>query len=274
MRGDVSSQFVSALMMIAPVVGGLEIVLEGDVVSAPYIDMTLCVMRHHGIEAAWQGSTITIPAGDYCAADLEIEADWSAAAYWLSLQVLLPESRITLLGLRPDSWQGDSRLLAVMEQMGMTARWLPGEALTLDMSRTPCCCCSTFADLTGTPDVAPPLITTLCLLGRPFRITGLRTLRHKESDRREVLRTELRKLGYALQLEGDDGMAWHFEACVPQPAPRLDAHGDHRIAMAMALAATRHPGIVVCDAGVVEKSYPSFWQHLRQAAFNVVAAGG
>lgn len=269
LRGDVSSQFVSALMMIGPVIGGLEIELQGEVVSAPYIDMTQAIMRHYGIETHWQGSVITVPSGEYRPASLTIEADWSAASYWLALAALLPASRIALRGLHRDSWQGDSRMLVLMQQMGMTTQWLTDGTLVTDMSRTACCCCSTFADLCGTPDLAPTLIALLCLLGRPFRLTGLRTLRGKESDRREAMRHELMKLGYVIQLEGDDAVAWHFETCAAQQEPVIDPHGDHRIAMALALAATRHPGITIGDAQVVDKSYPAFWQHLRQAGFSI-----
>lgn len=268
LRGDVSSQFTSALMMIAPPIGGIEIELTGDIVSAPYIDMTLAMMRHRGVNGHWHGNTISVPAGTYDASDLSIEADWSAASYWMALQALLPDSRISLTGLQPDSWQGDSRMLTFMQQLGMRALWNGDGTLTLDMSRT-ACCCSTFADLNGTPDLAPTLIAMLCLLGRPFRLTGLRTLHHKESDRLEVLRSELAKLGYLIQIEGQDAVTWHFQTCEQQSSPRIDSHGDHRIAMAMALAATRHPGIVITQAQAVEKSYPQFWKHLQLAGFTI-----
>ncbi|MBP3738702.1 MAG: 3-phosphoshikimate 1-carboxyvinyltransferase [Muribaculaceae bacterium] len=269
LRGDVSSQFTSALMMIAPLMGGLEIELTGEIVSAPYIDMTLAMMRHWGVNGHWHGNTISVPAGTYDATDLSIEADWSAASYWMALQALLPDSHISLTGLQPDSWQGDSRMLTFMQQLGMRALWNGDGTLTLDMSRTACCCCSTFADLNGTPDLAPTLIAMLCLLGRPFRLTGLRTLHHKESDRLEVLRSELAKLGYLIQIEGQDAVTWHFQTCEQQSSPRIDSHGDHRIAMAMALAATRHPGIVITQAQAVEKSYPQFWKHLQLAGFTI-----
>lgn len=268
MRGDMSSQFTSALMMIAPTLGGLEIALTGDIVSAPYIDLTLAMMRHWGIDGQWTENVVTIPAGDYVGSNLSIEADWSAASYWMALQALLPQSVIGLRGLWADSPQGDCRILTFMRQMGMQAHRI-NDTLTLDMSRADCCCCSTFADLNGTPDLAPTLIVMLCVLGRPFRLTGLRTLHLKESDRIEALREELARLGYLVQIEGQDAVSWHFQTCVPHPQPRIDPHGDHRIAMAMALAATRHPGLVITHAQVVGKSYPQFWKHLQQAGFSI-----
>ena len=262
LRGDVSSQFVSALMMIGPVIGGLELELTGELVSRPYIDMTGALMERHGVAVECHDHVIAVPAGSYQTLPLSDEGDWSAAAFWLALQALLPQARITLQGLHRDSVQGDSRIIYIMEQMGMVTHWHADGSLTADMSGAHCCCCSTFADLTDTPDLAPVLVTLLCLLGRPFRVTGLRTLRHKESNRQEALRMELRKLGYVITIEGDDAISWHFATCPPSEHPVIDPHGDHRIAMALALAAVRHPGLTIADAGVVDKSYPGLWDHL------------
>lgn len=267
MPGNVSSQFTSALMMIGPTIGGLEIELTGDIVSAPYIDMTMAIMRHYSIDCRWTDRIITIPAGEYHPEPLDVEADWSAASYWMALQALLPNSRISLTGLQPDSWQGDSRMLTFMQQMGMRAQWAQNGALSLDMANAACCCCSTFADLNGTPDLAPTMIVMLCLMGRPFRITGLSTLVIKESNRIEALQQELSKLGYCIQIEGNDAVSWHFQSCAPQSQPCIDTHGDHRIAMAMALASARWQGIVMSNAEVVGKSYPTYWKDLSHSGF-------
>lgn len=263
MRGDVSSQFASALLMIGPAVGGLELELTGDIVSRPYIDMTIALMERHGVKVQCDGQTFIVPADHYLPTPSSDEGDWSAASFWLALQALLPQARITLHGLVRDSVQGDRRILTLLEQMGMAAHWDDDGTITADMSHAACCCCSTFADLNGTPDMAPVLVVLLCLLGRPFRLTGLRTLRDKESDRREALRQELAKLGYAITLEGDDAISWHFATCPAQEQPVIDPHGDHRIAMALALAAVRHPGLTIAHAEVVSKSYPDFWKHLK-----------
>ena len=268
MPGNVSSQFISALLIIAPHIGGLTIEITGEITSRPYIDMTLALMQDYGIGASWQDNLIHVPAGEYLPHDYAVEADWSAAAFWFALQALLPQSSIALDGLRQESLQGDARVAEIFASMGITANW-HGEELHLDCSRVSQCCCSTFADLNGTPDLTPVLIVTLCLLGRPFRITGLHTLRIKESDRLEALRTELRKLGYDIQIEGNDALQWHFETVEPQSEPRIDTHSDHRMAMAFALAAVKFPGIVINDAQVVNKSYPLFWQHLEQAGFSI-----
>ena len=237
--------------------------------SRPYIDMTVALMGCHGVRVSENDGTFIVPADRYLPAIASDEGDWSAAAFWLALQALLPQARITLQGLQPNSVQGDRRILTIMEQMDMTAHWHDDGLLTMDMSRALCCCCSTFADLTGTPDLAPVLVVALCLMGRPFRITGLRTLRHKESDRLEALRTELRKVGYLISIEGDDAISWHFATCEPHPHPAIDPHGDHRIAMAMALAAVRYPGITIENQQVVSKSYPNFWEQLKIQPYHV-----
>ena len=262
MRGDISSQFASALLMIGPIIGGIQLELTGDIMSRPYIDMTIELMKQHGVTVDWQDNTLIVPQGDYMPAPIDIEGDWSAATFWLALQALLPQSHIALRGLSPDSMQGDRRILAIMQQMGMTAQWLEDGTLITDMGHADCCCCSTYADLSGTPDLAPVLVVALCLMGRPFRITGLRTLRHKESNRSEVLRHELAKLGYAITLEGDDAVSWHFATCPGMTHPVIDPHDDHRMAMAFALAAVKHPCLTLLDAHVVDKSYPGFWNDL------------
>ena len=268
MPGHVSSQFISALLMIAPTIGGLTIEITGEITSRPYIDMTLQLMREYGIDATWQSNAIHVPAGKYLPHDYAVEADWSAAAFWFALQALLPLSSIVLDGLRQQSLQGDARVAEIFASMGINGTW-KGEELHLDCSRVAQCCCSTFADLNGTPDLAPTLVVALCLLGRPFRITGLHTLRIKESDRLEALRTELRQLGYDLQIEGNDALQWHFETVEAQATPVINTHADHRMAMAFALATVKFPGIVINDAQVVNKSYPLFWQHLEQAGFQI-----
>ena len=150
MPGDVSSQFISALLMIAPTIGGITLEITGDIVSRPYIDMTLAMMAQRGVNARWTGNAIVVPEGQYTAVDYTVEADWSAASYWLAWQALLPQAQLTLAGLQRDSLQGDQRVLALLENMGMSAHWTSG-GLTLVAERFAQCCCSTFADLSGTP---------------------------------------------------------------------------------------------------------------------------
>ena len=266
--GSVSSQYITAILLIAPVIGGITLTIEGEIMSRPYIDMTLALMARYGVKAEWRENVIHVPAGEYTALDFTVEADWSAASYWWAMQAIVPQSRITLKGLEPQSLQGDSRIAELMLQMGVTGNWC-GRYLDLRSNGGVGCCCSTFADLSGTPDIAQTLVVMLCLMGRPFRITGLRTLRIKETDRLEAVRTELRKLGYVVKVEGDDAISWHFETTAAESAPHIFTYHDHRMAMAFAPAAIRFPGLIIDDAQVVSKSYPLFWEHLRQAGFKI-----
>ena len=266
--GSVSSQYITAILLIAPVIGGITLTIEGEIMSRPYIDMTLALMARYGVKAEWRENVIHVPAGEYTALDFTVEADWSAASYWWAMQAIVPQSRITLKGLEPQSLQGDSRIAELMSQMGVTGNWC-GRYLDLRSNGGVGCCCSTFADLSGTPDIAQTLVVMLCLMGRPFRITGLRTLRIKETDRLEALRTELRKLGYVVKVEGDDAISWHFETTAAEASPHISTYHDHRMAMAFAPAAIRFPGLIIDDAQVVSKSYPLFWEHLRQAGFKI-----
>ena len=266
--GSVSSQYITAILLIAPVIGGIALTIEGEIMSRPYIDMTLALMARYGVKTEWREYVIHVPAGEYTALDFTVEADWSAASYWWAMQAIVPQSRITLKGLELQSLQGDSRIAELMSQMGVMGNWC-GRYLDLRSNGGVGCCCSTFADLSGTPDIAQTLVVMLCLMGRPFRITGLRTLRIKETDRLEALRIELRKLGYVVKVEGDDAISWHFETTAAETAPHISTYHDHRMAMAFAPAAIRFPGLIIDDAQVVSKSYPLFWEHLRQAGFKI-----
>ena len=268
MAGDVSSQFISAVMMILPAIGGGSIQLTGNIVSAPYIHMTAAVMRSMGATVDFTGNTIAVDNG-YKGNDIVVEADWSAAAPWYALAALLPQSSITLQGLTADSIQGDARLVNLGSRLGIASRF-DAHGVTLDTSRFIDCCCSNFADMAATPDLVPSWAVLMCLLERSFRMTGVGTLRLKESDRIEALRQELLKLGYVLKIEGEDAISWYGErvAVTTQP-PVIDSHGDHRMAMAFAPAAVRFPGLIIRDADVVSKSYPAYWRHLTQCGFTI-----
>lgn len=268
MSGGVSSQFTSAVMMILPAIGGGNIRLTGDIVSAPYIHMTAAVMRSMGAEVEVYSDRIAVGNG-YTGKDHIVETDWSAAAPWYALAALLPQSSITLEGLAFDSIQGDARLVELGKMLGIASRF-DANGVTLDTSHFIGCCCSAFADMSATPDLAMSWVVLLCLLERSFRMTGVRTLRYKESDRLAALQEELSKLGYVLKIEGEDAISWYGEKRpVTQEPPIIDTHGDHRMALAFAPAAVRFPRLVIQDAEVVDKSYPSYWRHLKQCGYTV-----
>lgn len=268
MDGGVSSQFISAVMMILPAIGGGSIRLTGDIVSMPYIHMTAAVMRDMGAVVNMEDGSITVGNG-YEGNDYMVEADWSAAAPWYALAALLPGSSLRLEGLSADSIQGDARLVDLGRRLGIQTQF-DANGATLDTSHFIGCCCSCFADMAATPDLVPSWAVLMCLLERSFRMTGIRTLRFKESDRIEALREELLKLGYALKIESEDAISWYGErVAVDQDPPVIDPHGDHRLAMAFAPAAVRFPGLIITDSEVVSKSYPSYWRHLEQAGMKI-----
>ena len=268
MPGGVSSQFISAVMMILPIAGGGTIHITGDIVSAPYIHMTAEVMRNMGAQVDVAGDTITV-GGNYSGDCCMVEGDWSAAAPWYAIAALLPQSQLTLKGLETSSIQGDARLAQIAAQLGIITHDGPQD-VTLDTSHFIGCCCSAFADMSGTPDLAMSWAVLLCLLERSFRMTGVRTLRLKESDRIEALREGLQRLGYVLKVESEDAISWYGErTAITQEPPVIDTHGDHRLAMAFAPAAVRFPGLIINDAHVVSKSYPAFWRHLEKAGFTI-----
>ena len=267
MPGGVSSQFISAVMMILPTVGGGTIRLTGDIVSVPYIHMTASVMREMGADVDIAVDRITVTGG-YTGNDCLVEADWSAAAPWYAMAALIPRSSVVLQGLEPHSIQGDARVVELGRQLGIDTRF-DSHGATLDTSRFIGCCCSAFADMSSTPDLVLSWAVLLCLLNRSFRMTGVRTLRLKESDRLETLREGLQRLGYVLKIEGPDAISWYGETTPVHEPPVIDTHGDHRLALAFAPAAIRYPGLIIQDADVVSKSYPSFWKHLQQAGFTL-----
>jgi len=266
LRGDVSSQFVTALMMILPYCGGGTITLTGAIRSLPYIEMTAALMRQCGAKATLDGNRIVVEAGTYDPQEMRVEADWSAAGYWFAIAALAPDTEFALHGLTPHSLQGDSRIAALLAPLGVKSRWDAAGVLHLRTdAATACPCASVFADLNDMPDAAPTIGVLLCLLNRPFLLTGLQSLRIKESDRLQALTTELRKLGFVAHIEGGSALRWKGERVAPQSPPVIHTYGDHRMAMAFAPASISFPSLGLDDADVVNKSYPDFWAHLARA---------
>jgi len=265
----VSSQFISALMMIGPVVpGGLQIMLKGDIVSSSYIGMTLALMNHCGVRARFEGHQIHIPSGTYTLDEFEVESDWSGASYWFQVAALLPGSEILLPRLSRDSLQGDSALTGLFSSLGVQSNF---SKLGLLIRSTRVNLPEHFAyDFTACPDLVQTCAVTLCALGIPFRFSGTRTLRVKETDRIEALDKELRKLGFVLQGDQDgDWMAWDGSRCTARQDPLIATYHDHRMAMAFAPLAISLGKVAIDDPEVVSKSYPGYWEDLEKAGFGI-----
>jgi 3-phosphoshikimate 1-carboxyvinyltransferase len=250
--GGVSSQFISALLMIGPVLErGLTLRLRGTIVSRPYIRMTLSLMEAFGVQAQWRGAQIEICPQPYRPIPYRIESDWSAASYWYEIQALAaPGSRVDLPDLNPNSLQGDAKTEYLFRQL------TPGKELF-------------EYDFVDEPDLAQTLIVTSCLLDIPFRFSGLQSLRIKETDRLLALQTELRKLGYAIQTEGNSLAEWRGQRCPPEANPVIATYDDHRMAMAFAPVCLKTGVIQIAHPEVVGKSYPRYWADLLSAGFTI-----
>lgn len=266
----VSSQYISALLMVAPQLErGMLLTLRGKVVSRPYIDLTIGLMKQFGAEVGWTGAqTIEVKPRPYDRTEpFVIENDWSAASYWYELIAISPDetAKIELLGLWPDSLQGDRRVEQLFRPLGVKTQWSDDGIV---LTKSPAARLVPYeADLTEQPDLAQTLVVTCCMLERPFRLAGLQSLRLKETDRIAALQNELRKLGYVVSNHGDTIMEWSGEKCAAEANPSIHTYDDHRMAMAFAPAAMKTGDLVICNPQVVSKSYPEFWNDLLRCNF-------
>lgn len=268
LAGGVSSQYISALLMIAPLMeNGLTLHLEGNIISRPYINLTLQLMEQFGVKASWNGQTIRILPQEYKPVRFTVESDWSAASYWYTIMALSKNAEIELLGLFKNSLQGDATGAKLFAQLGVgTAFTDRGVMLKYNGNVTK----KLIYNFVNEPDLAQTFVVTCVLLNIPFRFTGLQSLKIKETDRIEALKTELRKLGYLLTDSNDSILEWNGERCEPEADPIIATYEDHRMAMAFAPAALVLPqGLKVADPEVVTKSYPAYWEDLRKAGFGI-----
>lgn len=267
---SVSSQYVSALLMIGPTLAeGLMLTLEGELVSRPYIEMTLAIMRHYGAEAAWQdGRTICVQPVPYRPAAYCIENDWSAASYWYQMVALSQdaEAEVLLPGLFARSTQGDSRIRDFFVSLGVETLFTHEGVLLRKNGQAPVP--HLELDLMDQPDLAQTLVATCAMLGVTFRFTGLQSLKIKETDRIHALRVELAKLGFLVEEAEDRILFWRGGRTEPQPVPTIDTYDDHRMAMAMTPCCLRVGPLRINHPEVVSKSYPQFWTDLQQAGFH------
>ena len=268
-EAGISSQFISALMMIGPVLeGGLSIELKGKVVSASYIEMTLSLMNSCGAGARFDGRTIIVPQGTYSMEKFRVESDWSGASYWFQVAALLPGSEITLPKLTQKSLQGDSALVQIFESLGVCTTFNEeGLILRSQKQELP----EQYAyDFTTCPDLVQTLAVSLCTLGVPFRFTGTTTLRVKETDRIAALQTELKRVGFVLSSDPrGEWLEWDGKRCDPETNPTIMTYHDHRMAMAFTPLAILLGKITIEDPGVVSKSYPGYWTDLEKAGFRI-----
>ncbi len=280
---NVSSQYISALLLIAPKLeNGLELTLEGEITSVPYIKMTVALLNEIGVMTAFEGNVIKVCHTELVSASqLTVESDWSSASYWYSI-IALSEvgTQITLSSYKKNSLQGDSALVDIYKDFGVETTFNDDNSITISKERIHNSQLTTHnSQLNNSPDIAQTIVVTCFGLGIGCDLSGLHTLKIKETDRLEALKTELTKLGAHILVTNDSlhlkphdlyksENSHPLEGC---PKGGVATYQDHRMAMAFAPLALKVP-LVINEAEVVSKSYPDFWGDLKQFGFIINTA--
>ena len=267
-RADVSSQFISALLLIAPTLSeGLTIHLEGEIVSRPYIRMTLGLLEKFGFRNLEQERRIQVfpRVRRRSVASFEVESDWSAASYYYSICALAKDCSLELSRLDKKSLQADAVVANLFEPLGVKTVYRENSVL---LTKTPEKAAYFEYDFSACPDIAQTLAAACFGLGVKASLSGLQTLRIKETDRIEALRQELTKLGAKVQASDRE---LHFEKDGPGAAaePVIETYNDHRMAMSFAPLVQCYPRLYMSNHEVVSKSYPEFWDHFASLGFNL-----
>ncbi|MQP24643.1 3-phosphoshikimate 1-carboxyvinyltransferase [Flavobacterium sp. LMO8] len=266
---DVSSQYISALLLIAPKLeNGLELTLEGEITSIPYIKMTLALLNEIGVKTSFENNLIVVKSSEVemVFKSITVESDWSSASYWFSI-VALSEigTQITLSSYKEDSLQGDSALVNIYQDFGVETTFNTHNSITISKVNFKNQK-SLIVNLQSSPDIAQTIAVTCFGLGMGCDLSGLHTLKIKETDRLEALKTELTKLGATVSVTND---SLHLKSSTKiKENILISTYQDHRMAMAFAPLALKIP-IIIEDAEVVSKSYPSFWEDLEKVGFRL-----
>ena len=274
--GNISSQYVSALLLIGPMLNeGLMLRLKGDIISRPYIDLTLWTMREFGADAEWSDfETIEVKPQPYRERPYLIENDWSAASYWYEMMALSKHQNdeLRLEGLMDGSKQGDSSVRYIFSLLGVKTIFettVPGVPTTVTLRHSGRCVPRLEYDFVNSPDLAQTFVVCCALMNVPFHFRGLSTLKIKETDRIEAMKKEMRKLGYVLRDINQSELVWDGERCEPELEAGIDTYEDHRMALAFAPAALCIEGLRINNPQVVTKSYPKYWEDLKAAGFGI-----
>ncbi|TRX21134.1 3-phosphoshikimate 1-carboxyvinyltransferase [Flavobacterium franklandianum] len=264
---NVSSQYISALLLVAPKLeNGIELTLVGEITSIPYIKMTLALLNEIGVDTNFEGNTITVKplTTNPKPQTLTVESDWSSASYFFSLAALSNEASISLTSYKETSLQGDSALVEIYAKMGVETRF---EENKITLVKQPNFKLETLnLDLNNTPDIAQTIVVTCLGLGIGCHLTGLHTLKIKETDRLEALRIELTKLGANISVTNDSLTLVATKEI--HSNVKIATYNDHRMAMAFAPLVLKVP-IIIENAEVVSKSYPDFWNDLKNIGFQI-----
>ncbi|MCP9611587.1 3-phosphoshikimate 1-carboxyvinyltransferase [Coprobacter tertius] len=268
LNGNVSSQYISALLMVAPYMEeGLDLTLAGNIISRPYIGMTLKMMKVYGVDAVWNDHMIRVRPGEYRPVRFTVESDWSAASYWCEIASLIPDAEVILTGLQKDSVQGDSRIASFFKELGISTQYVSDGVKLFHNGKL---AKGLNFDLSDQPDLAQTLVVTCVLKGVHFRFSGLQSLKIKETDRIEALKVELHKLGFVIKDINGSVLVWNGERCEPHYSLGIDTYDDHRMAMAFAPASILVNPLMINHPQVVSKSYPGYWNDLKKSGFTII----
>ena len=264
-QGNISSQYISAILMIGPMLPkGLNVKLTGNVISRPYIDLTINLMKEFGVDVRWSDvNYISIKPTTYKSVPFFIESDWSASSYWYQIAALADEAEIELPYLFNNSYQGDSKVADLFSLLGVSTSY-DDKKITLRKDKIQVS--SLKCNFVNQPDLAQTFVVTCSLLNIPFFFTGLQSLKIKETDRIKALITEMKKLGYIIKKKNDSILYWNGERCKANMQP-IDTYEDHRMAMAFAPASILIKDIKINNPHVVTKSYPQYWEDLKKVGF-------
>ena len=273
MDAGVSSQFITALLLIAPSLeNGLTIHLKGRIVSRSYIMMTLKVLEHFGIKFKWDGNIVSIPHQEYQGWDYNVEADWSSASYWYEMAAIAEEVDLKIKGLKRKSIQGDSVVADLFRFFGVSTEFIADGIKLSKTDYKPEAFGFDFADY---PDIAQTAAVTASALKIPMQLNGLHTLRLKETDRIQALKDELKKIGVTAEESGDASLQISFPEqkqnndTISHTDLEFKTYHDHRMAMAFAPLALVYPEIKIENPIVVKKSYPDFWNDMKMIGFEI-----
>ena len=246
----------------------LTLVFDGEPASVSYIKMTAEMMERAGVAVERTFGHIAVGGGMYSRPIDSIERDWSAASYWYAIAAV-SAGWVTLRDMSTESIQGDAIMASLGERIGVVTAVSEDDEADLELSANPDMFSRLDLDMSDTPDIVQTIVVVAVTLGIPFRLTGVASLRLKETDRLDALVAEMGKLGVTIEIDGDKSIAWDGRRRPIFEVPAFDTHGDHRMAMSLVPTSIFMPGIVIRDHEVVNKSYPGFWDDLRDAGFTL-----
>ena len=270
MDGNVSSQFISALLLISPELpNGLAIKFIGEVTSRPYVNMTLKMMEEFRVYGQWHGDFISVSKQAYHKKSepdylFDVEADWSSASYWHAMAALSKDAHFTIRGLKQPSLQGDSIIGDIFTFLGVKTEKMEGGFHLKKIKSHK----EHFGfDFSDCPDLAQTCAVAVSALNIPALFNGVHTLRIKETDRIIALKNELNKIGVDVNILNDNAIEINPKSLITGPGPAINTYDDHRMAMAFAVLAMKLDSVTIENPEVVKKSYPDFWKDLKSVGF-------